>query len=90
MLRYRCQVGHAMTAEAVLSAQASEAENMIERLLRVHEQRAALTRRLADRERMRGHHQSAERLAHRAHEYGADAEVIGQLLADRDNRGINN
>jgi two-component system chemotaxis response regulator CheB len=82
LLRYRCHAGHALTAEAMLSAQGTEAENMIERLLRVHQQRAAMARRIADRDLAEGRHESARWMKEKAREYEGDAEIIGQLLVD--------
>ncbi|HSP25724.1 MAG TPA: chemotaxis protein CheB [Saliniramus sp.] len=86
ILRYRCHAGHALSAEAMLSAQATEAENMIERLLRVHQQRAALARRIATRDLAEGRHDSAGRMQEKAREYERDAEMVGHLLDDRDVR----
>jgi two-component system, chemotaxis family, protein-glutamate methylesterase/glutaminase len=83
LLRYRCHAGHALTAETMVSAQATEAENMIERLLRVQQQRAAMARRLAARELEEGRHESAERMKRRALEHEGDAELIGRLLVER-------
>jgi two-component system, chemotaxis family, protein-glutamate methylesterase/glutaminase len=84
LVRYRCHAGHALTAEAMLSAQATEAENMIERLLRVHQQRAAMAYRIAARDRAEGRVESARRMEEKAREYEGDAEMIGHLLVDRE------
>jgi two-component system, chemotaxis family, protein-glutamate methylesterase/glutaminase len=83
LLRYRCHAGHALTAEAMISAQATEAENTLERLLRVQQQRAAMAHRIAARDAAEGRHDSAERMERRAREYEGDAEMIGRLLVDR-------
>jgi len=83
LLRYRCHAGHALTAEAMLFAQGTEAENMIERLLRVHQQRAAMAHRIADRDLAEGRHESARWMKEKAREYEGDAEMVGQLLVDR-------
>jgi two-component system, chemotaxis family, protein-glutamate methylesterase/glutaminase len=83
LLRYRCHAGHALTAEAMLAAQATEAENMIERLLRVHQQRAAMAHRIAARDLAEGRHESATLMEQKARDYEADAEMVGQFLIDR-------
>jgi two-component system, chemotaxis family, protein-glutamate methylesterase/glutaminase len=80
ILRYRCHVGHAVSAEAMLSAQGDEAEQMLERLKRVHQQRAELVRRMADRDLAEGRTKSAEALRKRAQEYASDAALLASLL----------
>lgn len=44
MLRFRCHVGHAFTADAMLEAQAGEAEAILWKLLRTRQQRAEFAR----------------------------------------------
>jgi two-component system, chemotaxis family, protein-glutamate methylesterase/glutaminase len=83
ILRYRCHVGHAITAEEMLSAQGDEVEEMIERLKRVHQQRSALVHRMADRDLAKGRHASAEALRKRALEYASDAALMARLLDRR-------
>jgi len=80
MLRYRCHVGHAFTAETVLSALDGEVDNMLERLLRSHQQRAALAHRMAEQERGRNRENLAGQLEGRAREYEEDAEVIRRMV----------
>jgi two-component system chemotaxis response regulator CheB len=79
MLRFRCHVGHAFTAETILSARAADVDKMIETLLRSHVERAALARRLADKERSRKNTSLATQFEARAHEYDQDAEVMRRL-----------
>lgn len=79
VLRYRCHVGHAYTAEAILSAQAEEIERTLAVLLRSHRERAALARRMAERERRRASHSLADQLEARARDYEQDAELIRRL-----------
>ncbi len=62
MLRYRCHVGHAYTAESVLSGRDGEVDRMLESLLRSHQERAALVRRMAKRERSLQNNSLAARL----------------------------
>jgi two-component system chemotaxis response regulator CheB len=79
MLRYRCHVGHAFTAEIVLSARAAEVDRMLESLLRSHQERAALVRRMAKHERSMQNESLAAQLEARAKEYEHDAEVVRRL-----------
>jgi two-component system chemotaxis response regulator CheB len=83
MLRYRCHVGHAFTAETVLSARAVEVDRILETLLRSHQERAALVRRLAQKEREEGRDSLAEQFEARALEYEHDAEVVRRLARHR-------
>jgi two-component system chemotaxis response regulator CheB len=76
MLRYRCHVGHAFTADSVLAARAVELDRMLEGLLRSHQERAALVRRVADHERKLQNDSLAKLFDQRAAEYEYDAEVV--------------
>lgn len=76
-VRYRCHTGHSLTVDAMLKAQADEAEGLLWTLLRSHQQRAALVRTMA--ERGRGTAQ-AEHLLRRAEEYGRDADMIRSMI----------
>jgi two-component system, chemotaxis family, protein-glutamate methylesterase/glutaminase len=80
MLRFRCHVGHAFTADAVLSAQGDEIDRMLGSLQRSHQERAALARRMADLEREEDRHNLADRLELRAREYEEDAQLVMQLM----------
>ena len=80
MLRYRCHVGHAFTADAVLSAQVDEAEKLLGMLQRSHQERAALARRMAEREREQRRNSVADRLDRRAREYEEDALLVRELI----------
>jgi two-component system, chemotaxis family, protein-glutamate methylesterase/glutaminase len=80
ILRYRCHVGHAVSAEAMLSGQGDEVEQILERLKRVHQQRSALVQRMADRDQVAGRKESAEALRKRAQDYASDAAVVARLL----------
>lgn len=50
VLRFRCHVGHAFTGEVMLAAQTQQIEQTLWSLMRSHAERAALIRRLAERE----------------------------------------
>ena len=86
MLRYRCHVGHAFTADTVLSALNGEVDTMLETLLRSHEERAALAHLMAERERGRNRNSLAGQLEGRAREYEEDAEVIRRMVSRHDDR----
>jgi two-component system chemotaxis response regulator CheB len=83
MLRYRCHVGHAFTAEAVLAGRAAEVDKFLESLLRSHRERAALVRRLAQKERSLQNISLAEQFEARAREYEHDAEVVSRMAQHR-------
>ncbi|WP_353682538.1 chemotaxis protein CheB [Mesorhizobium sp.] len=86
MLRYRCHTGHAFTSDAMLEAQSAETDQILWSLLRAHQQRAAFTRRMADRESELARVDMAAKLQERSREHEADAEVIERILESR--RGI--
>jgi two-component system, chemotaxis family, protein-glutamate methylesterase/glutaminase len=80
MLRFRCHVGHAFTADSMLDAQAGEAEAILWKLLRARQQRAELARRMAERE-SDGRPALAAQFRARAREYDEDAELVRRMLA---------
>jgi two-component system, chemotaxis family, protein-glutamate methylesterase/glutaminase len=80
LLRYRCHVGHAFTAEAVQAGQGRRTEELLWRLLRNHRERAALADRMAEREQSLRHDDLAGVLRYRARGYEEDAEIIRRLL----------
>jgi len=82
MLRFRCRVGHAYSADAVLSAKGEEVDTLLWSLLRTNEERASLARRAAAAERRDTHHNLAEKFEERAREYERDAELVRRLLRD--------
>ncbi|HJU20250.1 MAG TPA: chemotaxis protein CheB [Stellaceae bacterium] len=83
MLRYRCHVGHAYTAEAMLAAGTDEIDKLLSRLLRSHRDRAEVVRRMAALERELHHDKEADRLLVRAREYEENAELMQRLIAHR-------
>jgi two-component system chemotaxis response regulator CheB len=83
MLRYRCHVGHAFTAESVLTGRAAEVDRMLESLLRSHQERAALVRRMAENERSQNNLSLARQLEARAVGYEQDARLVGRLARHR-------
>ena len=76
LLRYRCHVGRAYDAGLLLRAQSES----VERALRVHRERAALLRRMAQQETISN--SLASRWAERAAEHDAHARAVRALLID--------
>jgi two-component system chemotaxis response regulator CheB len=88
MLRYRCHVGHAYTAEAVLTAQQAEIGKMLEGLVRSHQERAALVRRMAEQERSLQNERLARMFEDRAKGYEEDAEAVRGLAHRLDDTAL--
>jgi two-component system chemotaxis response regulator CheB len=76
LVRFRCHVGHAYNAEALLSEQASALEAALWTAVRTFKERNLLARQLAARERQRGEAKSAERFEEQA----ALAQRYGELI----------
>jgi two-component system chemotaxis response regulator CheB len=84
MERYRCRVGHAWSPEALAAEQSEALEGALWMALRGLEERAALSLRMGERARERGHAHSAETFRQRHDEAQAAALLIRQLLRGRD------
>lgn len=78
--RYRCRVGHAWTAEALLTAQGSALERALWIALRSLEEKTALSLRMAKHARERGNTVTAERYDQLARETTEAGEVLQQLI----------
>lgn len=76
-LRYRCQIGHAFTAE-VLAARTEEVDHAMRVALRIMEERVTLVTRMADDARRSGRTAVAELYESRAQEYTHYATVLRQ------------
>jgi two-component system, chemotaxis family, protein-glutamate methylesterase/glutaminase len=74
-LRYRCQIGHALTAE-VVAARAEEVDQAMRIALRVMEERVTLVTRMAEDARRTGRTTVAELYDSRAEEYARYATVL--------------
>ncbi|GIF21657.1 two-component system chemotaxis response regulator CheB [Actinoplanes tereljensis] len=74
---YRCRIGHAWSPESLLEEQATTTEGALWTALRALEEKTALSRRLADRERAG----SGGRFARMADDAEAGAGLIRDLLA---------
>jgi two-component system, chemotaxis family, protein-glutamate methylesterase/glutaminase len=81
MLRFRCRVGHAYTAEGAVDAQGESIEAALWTALRALRERAQLSERLAERVRSAGAEQSRARFEAYAREAREQADVIRRVLA---------
>lgn len=79
-VRFRCSVGHAFTAEAVLQQQEREVERAMWVALRVLRERSALARRAADEEESRGRSGIARMWTERANEAEGHARTLVEAL----------
>ncbi len=80
LLRFRCRVGHAYTAESLLAGQASGVEAALWAALRALEEKASLSMRLAERATERGYGLAAERFEEEEQDARQRAAVIRDAL----------
>lgn len=80
LLRFRCQIGHAMTAERVAKQQAGRVDQALQVALRVIEERIELVTRLADDSRASGRHAVADIYAARLADYRGYANILRRAL----------
>ncbi|MGW4487384.1 chemotaxis protein CheB [Amycolatopsis sp. NPDC004368] len=85
--RFRCRIGHAWSAEALLSAQDHELERAMSTALRSLDEKAGLARKLRDRSHDRGHTALAELYSRTAGEAAAAAETLRRFLVDASGNG---
>lgn len=87
-LRFRCQIGHAYTAE-VLDSRAQQVDEAMRVALRVMEERVTLVSRMAEDARQAGRNTVAELYESRAEEYSRYASVLREAATAsmRDRRG---
>jgi two-component system chemotaxis response regulator CheB len=92
LTRLRCRTGHEYAPETFVVAQSERVEAALWTALRTLEERAALHRRIAARQRERGNLRTAGRFATRAEESVEQALVLRRLLGDlgtlRDDEGV--
>jgi two-component system chemotaxis response regulator CheB len=74
-LRFRCQIGHAVTAE-VLASRREEVDEALRIALRIMEERVTLVTRMAEDARKTGRQTVAELYEGRADEYARYATVL--------------
>jgi two-component system, chemotaxis family, protein-glutamate methylesterase/glutaminase len=75
-LRFRCQVGHAVTAEALASEQEGSVDDAVRMALRIIEERALLSAKLAEEARSSGRNLAAAGFEARARECRAYVETL--------------
>ena len=80
-IRFRCSIGHAFTAEAVLEQQAHEVERAMWVAFRTLRERSALARRAAEQEKSLGRPGLARMWTERAEEVDGQARVLGRVLS---------
>jgi two-component system, chemotaxis family, protein-glutamate methylesterase/glutaminase len=80
MLRYRCRVGHAFTADSLIAEQSLHLEAALWAALRGLEEKAALVHRLAERAREGGHTALAARYKEQERDALGHAAVIRDLI----------
>ena len=80
MLRYRCHVGHAFTAEALNEGQSEMLEAALWSAVRALEEQMMLAQRIVERARRANHHRAATMFARRAREAEEHSSLLRQLL----------
>lgn len=80
LVRYRCRVGHAYSVETLLSEQSTAMEAALWTALRALEERASLSRGMAERMDGRGHSRLAARYRAEEEETRERAELIRRVL----------
>ena len=80
LVRYRCRVGHAWSAEALRERQAVELDAALWMALRTLEESVSLTRRMADRARQRGNDILAAKFERDARATGQRARIIRDAI----------
>jgi two-component system chemotaxis response regulator CheB len=80
LVRYRCRVGHAWSAESLLGEQSEQLDSALWMALRGLEEKAALARTLSQRAHERDNQLTASRFEDQAEEATSAANVIRSLL----------
>jgi two-component system, chemotaxis family, protein-glutamate methylesterase/glutaminase len=78
-LRFRCHVGHAFVAEALLAEQTDALENALWSAIRLMEEKSAFARRLAERQRQADWPEAATRYEEYADNLDREVTVLRQL-----------
>lgn len=80
IVRFRCRVGHAYSAESLLSSQTERLEAALWSALRSLEEKASLTKRLAERARAQSQHAAARRFSEQMLAADAHANTLRTVL----------
>jgi two-component system, chemotaxis family, protein-glutamate methylesterase/glutaminase len=80
--RFRCQIGHAFTAESLVAAQDEELERALESALRMHRERVVLFRRMQEQSEAQSLPHAAARWRAGADESEHAARVIGDAISN--------
>ncbi|MBX3066662.1 MAG: chemotaxis protein CheB [Anaerolineae bacterium] len=80
LIRFRCRVGHAFTAQSLLAHQSEQLEDAFWMALRALEESAALSRRMAERAETRGKEMTAAQFRERATNADERARLIREVL----------
>ena len=84
LIRYRCHVGHAYTAEVMSLALDENLSRALASALRALDERAALAEKLRQQASTSGRKHLVEHWAQKAKEFEADAEIIRSSIARMD------
>jgi two-component system chemotaxis response regulator CheB len=84
LFRFRCQVGHAYSAETLIAEQSDALEDALWMALRALQENIRLTQRLADRAEARGHTESRAAYLDKVADIEANANVIRKILVKGD------
>ena len=79
-MRFRCQVGHAFTADTLAREQEGRVDEALRVALRIIEERAELVHRMAEEGRETGRRAVAEMYDARAAEYREYADLIRRAV----------
>ncbi|MDX6380877.1 MAG: two-component system, chemotaxis family, protein-glutamate methylesterase/glutaminase [Rubrobacteraceae bacterium] len=82
LLRFRCRVGHAYTAESMLAEKSDALESALWASFNTLEESVEISHRLAAEARARGQYHAATRFEERAQKTKEQASLIRQALAD--------
>jgi two-component system chemotaxis response regulator CheB len=80
LLRFRCRTGHAWSAESLVAQQDTDVEEALWTALRVLEERAEMSRRLADMATANGREWSQDHFLSRASAADRSAELLRSVL----------
>ncbi len=84
VLRYRCHIGHAYSAESLHAGQAEHQEQALSAALRALEEQATLFMRMARRAKEQGNALGFEQYERRARTHRHDAETLRRMLLRSD------